>query len=82
MRAVIRLIPLPIVGVEPLYELLYLSGAADTWRTRGQTLPIQHIEALLLGDGQAADGVVGPFAPGVVAILRLGRAKLVGCQRT
>lgn len=54
----IELIPCSLVPMESLYEVLYLGGAAATWRTRGRTVSMEVFASLIMANGDASFGVV------------------------
>lgn len=55
-----RLVPAALIPPSALYELAYLSGAFNTWRTRGRTLTIDDFSQLLLGEAVASFAVLDP----------------------
>lgn len=65
-RRRIRLVPVALVPTSALYEIAYLTGAADRWRTRGRTVTIETFASLLLGTGDAAFAVVDAGRDGAV----------------
>ena len=58
--------PVALVSVQALYEVAYLTGAADRWRTRGRTVSVETFASMLMGSGDASFAVVDSRRDGTV----------------
>jgi hypothetical protein len=62
----VKLVPVALVSAQALYEIAYMTGAADRWRTRGRTVSVETFASMLMSSGDASFAIADAHREGTV----------------